>query len=104
MDHICSNAVFMITTKLISPDDAFCGEVTDVNVWNETLNDTEFEWILTSCGHAAQGNIVSWRDMSMAELVGTSIQIPSLCDGKSLFVCCQFKKNASCSQLSDILT
>ena len=74
----------MITTKLIFLDDAFCGEVTDVNVWDKTLNSSEFKSALTSCSEVTQGNIVSWRDMSMAELIGTSIQIPSLCDGKSL--------------------
>ena len=74
----------MITTKLIFLDDCFCGEMTDVNVWDKTLNSTEFTSALTSCCPATHGNIVSWRDMSMAELIGTSIQIPSLCDGKSL--------------------
>ena len=80
----------MIKTKLIFPDGAFCGEVTDMNVWDETLNSTVFELALMSCGHEVKGNIVSWRDISTAELIGTSIQIPSLCDGKSQIICCQF--------------
>ena len=80
----------MITRKLF-PDDGFCGEVTDVNVWDKTLNSTEFKSALTSCCSTTHGNIVSWRDISMAELIGTSIQIPSLCDGKSLIIRCQLE-------------
>ena len=76
----------MIKTNILFSDDAFFGEVTDVNVWDKTLTGSEIESATATCGHAAQGNVVSWRDMSVADLVGTSIQIPSLCDGTSLFI------------------
>ena len=80
-----ANTIVMITTELF-PNDGFCGKVTDVHIWNKTLNSTEFTSALTSCCPATHGNIVSWRNLSMAELIGTSIQIPSLCDGKSLII------------------
>ena len=82
----------MINTTILFSDEAFFGEVTDVNVWDKTLTGNEIESATASCGHAAQGNVVSWRDMSMADLVGTSIQIPSLCDGTSLFIRVQVKR------------
>ena len=84
--------MIIIKTNILFSDDAFFGEVTDVNVWDKTLTGTEIESAMASCGHAAQGNVVSWRAMSMADLVGTSIQIPSLCDGTSLFICVQVKR------------
>ena len=73
-----------VTIRGAFSDEAFFGEVTDVNVWDKTLTDIEIKAATATCGHAAQGNVVSWRDMSMADLVGTSTQIPSLCDGTSL--------------------
>ncbi|KAK2167893.1 hypothetical protein NP493_1251g00009 [Ridgeia piscesae] len=60
--------------------DAFCGEVTDANVWAGAMSSPQFEQGSLSCGDAAQGDIVSWRDVSKGQLVGTSIQTPSLCD------------------------
>ncbi|KAI0218171.1 hypothetical protein LSAT2_030102 [Lamellibrachia satsuma] len=79
-DDTENNTSAMRVTLGKQTDEAFFGEVTDVNVWDKTLTGSEIESATASCGHAAQGNVVSWRDMSMADLVGTSTQIPSLCD------------------------
>ena len=65
-----------------SPDDAFTGDISQMNIWNKALPANDIVNMALNC-KAADGNVRAWADF-LAGLAGVYSVTPRsyVCDGK----------------------
>ena len=57
---------------------SYIGELTDLNMWNRVLNETEISSLSKSC-HGGRGNVKKWSDFQVGIKGDVLVTSPSAC-------------------------
>ena len=58
---------------------SYIGELTDLNIWNRVLNETEISNLSKSC-HGGRGNVKKWSDFKVGIRGDVRVISPSTCE------------------------
>ena len=58
---------------------SYIGELTDLNIWDRELNDTEIRKLSKSC-HGGEGNVKKWSDFKVGIRGNVRVVSPSACE------------------------